>query len=273
MYEPDFRDTWGKFHRGGYHIQTCENMFTQKFSTQENSPRIGIQFKAYTREHVVYISHMPEVEEALLAFSLVIGDAVHNLRSSLDHLAFQLALKNTDGNVIDQRRIQFPIESGKESFKNRCTATGRSGYIADLHPDDRAIIKRFQPCWSNEEGQFLGVLRDLNDADKHRLVAQLTVPGNYIHGGDERVEAIMRVFFESNDLASTQRQISSIELGTELYRATMPDWPETNVDMAGYIVPVITLRDSGNPPRLVGATLNLMSNAVFNVLSEFSPPM
>lgn len=95
-----------------------------------------------------------------LRLSVVLGDFLHNLRSSLDHLAWQLVLANGG---TPERKTTFPILSKKGS-KPIGIAGGVSAKAADL-------VERFQPYNSTDttpREHPLWVLSTLNNIDKHR---------------------------------------------------------------------------------------------------------
>jgi hypothetical protein len=101
--------------------------------------------------------------------SLLLRDFLHNLRSSLDHLAWQLVLANegTPG-----KKTSFPIFSKRREYKkfkkNNDTATGMVGEVSQ---DAADLVEGFQP-YNNKEGlpkeDKLWVLSTLNNIDKHR---------------------------------------------------------------------------------------------------------
>jgi hypothetical protein len=83
-------------------------------------------------------------------WSPIVGDIVHNWRSALDHLAYQLVIRN--GNTPSSR-TQFPIFS-KSPFdaslysktKDAKNALERwNGQVSGMHPSDVAVIERLQP--------------------------------------------------------------------------------------------------------------------------------
>ncbi len=104
-----------------------------------------------------------------LRLSVLLGDFLHNLRSSLDHLAWQLVLAN--GGTTDTG-TSFPVFEKRRDFKkfkkNRETTTGVVGEVADEAAD---LIEGLQP-YNNAAGppreHPLWILSKLNNIDKHR---------------------------------------------------------------------------------------------------------
>src|ERR1700677_2568750 len=66
-------------------------------------------------------------------FSLLIGDAIHTLRTSLDHLAWQLVLA---GGGTPNENTAFPIFGGKKRFETHGAGKvkGAAKHVIDLIP-------------------------------------------------------------------------------------------------------------------------------------------
>ena len=97
---------------------------------------------------------------------LVIGDCVHNYRSALDHLAFQLAVVNKS--TLGADRIQFPIYAKPGKFKNFV----KDNVAPFVSGPALAAIKRLQPYETDyiPENSTLWCLSQLDIIDKHRLL-------------------------------------------------------------------------------------------------------
>jgi hypothetical protein len=99
-------------------------------------------------------------------WGVLVGDVVHNLRSALDHLAWQLVLLN---NAEPGRRTQFPIFSDGAAYR----AQGEAVQAAGMSDADKALIEEFQPFRqpeAEERPHELSVLQHLSNVDKHRVV-------------------------------------------------------------------------------------------------------
>ena len=107
--------------------------------------------------------------------SAITGDALHNLRSALDNLIYDLALAHTGDPLPADiaKGSAFPVLDEKKSSTARIL--GRK--LGGVHPDVRAIVEEMQPYNPDYGGQrsLLWVLNDLNAKDKHRL-PPLAVP-------------------------------------------------------------------------------------------------
>ncbi len=89
--------------------------------------------------------------------SLIASDIIHNLRSALDYIIYELA--RHDSGVI-QEGTQFLIEDAAESFAKRS-----KGYLKGLNPKHVAAVQSLQPY---KGVQWTKILRDISNPDKHR---------------------------------------------------------------------------------------------------------
>jgi hypothetical protein len=112
-----------------------------------------------------WVERFQVIEEPPLRLGVILGDVLHNLRSCLDHIAWQVTL--LDGNTPDDR-TQFPIASKSEA-QFEASANDR---IPGLNAKHRAMVKEVQPYMRGDEARFhpLSLLADLSNIDKHRVV-------------------------------------------------------------------------------------------------------
>jgi hypothetical protein len=104
-------------------------------------------------------------------WGLLVGDAMHNVRSALDHLACRLVEHN--GRKVTNRTA-FPIWSKPPSTpedKKRFNSA-----IAGMSAAHKRSIRRLQPHANpgTEEAAKLTALAALDNLDKHRLLVPLT---------------------------------------------------------------------------------------------------
>ena len=92
--------------------------------------------------------------------ALLAGDAVQNLRSALDHLAWQLVL--VSGNTPN-RRTYFPIFKSSDEFEREFCQKANG-----MRTDIKDAISLYKPY--KEGNDILWALRELNNFDKHRLL-------------------------------------------------------------------------------------------------------
>ncbi len=103
--------------------------------------------------------YIEEVRE--LNASLFIGDCVHNLRSALDHLAWQLV---EAGGGTPNRDTYFPICDCRHKY---ASAIGK-GEIEKMPCGAKKILREVQPFVTGDD--TLSIIHDLDRFDKHRLL-------------------------------------------------------------------------------------------------------
>ena len=127
----------------------------------------------------IYTAHLREKPPPVLG--LIVGDFIHNVRSSLDHIAVALSPRSR------KNKASFPIETDfiwerdvetaeyVEKFADKrarwCSAT--KGIVQD----PLAIIEGLQPYdrWQDPGTHELRVIAALDNADKHRELAVVTL--------------------------------------------------------------------------------------------------
>ena len=98
-----------------------------------------------------------------LRIGVIIGDLIHNLRSALDHLVWQLVLDNGETPTRDN---QFPVCTRRELW-----GKAREQSLAGIRDGHAELIERVQPFQSVKPGNApLARLHKLWNEDKHRVV-------------------------------------------------------------------------------------------------------
>ena len=121
-----------------------------------------------------------------LRFSVLAGEILYHLRSSLDHLVWKLV--EEEGGT-PTRANQFPICATAEKFAKTCS----QGYVKGVSDSAKRLIESVQPyATPNPSTSVLAVIEEWCNTDKHRLL--LVVSGAARLGdrlevaGDEPVE-------------------------------------------------------------------------------------
>jgi hypothetical protein len=176
MTDPTFPD---KLRRAREHAKTFQEA-TQWWL--EDKPYRVVEetdTKTDTKEFVVLADRQPPARLALMY-----GDAIQNLRSSLDYLVGDLARKNSGGTLRPAiaRRLQFPITTTQSNF-DRAIADRR---LQCVPPDAIALIQGVQPHGDRNERarHHLWALHQLSNMDKHRHIAIITSVVRGIQGGN-----------------------------------------------------------------------------------------
>lgn len=134
-----------------------------------------LQSKPYTisgehrndgKEYVFVVRQPPVIP---LRFSAIIGDIIHNLRSSLDHLIYGLIVKNSG---TPTNKNQFPICTTAEYYKE---ATNQKKCLHGVSDSAKSIIKSLQPYNTTPiDRSTLLAIHNCNNIDKHRLLIVTT---------------------------------------------------------------------------------------------------
>jgi hypothetical protein len=156
--------------------------------------------------HTIYSDYDPKTAEQILRirpirhpplerWGLLLGDIVHNLRSALDHIVWDLTIRHR-GQMppypleTDWRGIEFPIflekpyflYGNKRSPSNHAEPRGSGLYkIRGVDPGLRTCFQRLQPFRDRQRRYRhpLMVLHELDLIDKHRtipVVASVVIP-------------------------------------------------------------------------------------------------
>lgn len=239
----------------------------------EMNPKTG---KYVYRARVI---HEPPLDE----WGVWVGEIVHNLRSALDGLVFQLARLNKS--PAQARDTQFPIFrhrytkrlrggqvmgfEGHQGAKRPARGSGRY-MIRRLGPEHQARIEWLQPYrrnggqtpWGrplNGRWNLLYRLKELNDADKHRLIQLVgaKVGGGPVYGGwGDRIE---------DEVIFGHTQI--LKDGTKVMQAG------SRVQVYADIIPLIAFWKGCKAVKNVGVctTLRLIAKNVSEIVEGFAP--
>ena len=142
------------------------------------------------------------VKEPDIRLAAIIGEFVHDLRSTLDHLAFELSFLDTGG-VIPPRTIAFPCCLTRDiEVKNAPppwnSKTVQKRKLAGINAAHRAMIYRAQPCYRRNDTassaaiarrprRALADLKDLWNHDKHRSLQPIASAPFHIHGDETSI--------------------------------------------------------------------------------------
>lgn len=108
--------------------------------------------------------YVASVQNIPASISLIVGDAIHNLRSALDHLMWQLV--EAAGGTPDEN-IAFPIYWGTDGIQKYQSKTGNRE-IQKIGPTALNLLRAAQPWCSGDN--TLRSVQELDIWDKHRLL-------------------------------------------------------------------------------------------------------
>ncbi len=174
-----FASAWRKWDRGEHYRHLLEADFTRLEKFHGNmSP---LQFKrdeandgrdGDLRTVQVTVLLGTDVPDLSDEFSLILGDAIHNYRSALDHLTWALVgMHRAKLTPARAKLVQFPTHNSGadfERFKHK-----RTPGVPDK--PQRAFLKRYQPYRRGNGPEAIRWLRRLSDHDKHREVVPAVI--------------------------------------------------------------------------------------------------
>jgi hypothetical protein len=115
--------------------------------------------------------HVESVEPVPSEVSVIIGDAIHNLRSSLDHLMWQLV---EAGGGFPNTDTYFPIsENDPEKGAQQYASAIGKGEIKKIPIGAEKVLRSIQPYVTGDS--TLWHIHDLDRVDKHRLMLTVTM--------------------------------------------------------------------------------------------------
>lgn len=164
---------WAKVERAREHMHELEQLAEAFLRRHPNQ----IRFDKYTEPGWVILRAL--VEPPPVRISLVAGDLIHNLRSALDYLVWQLV--RSEGGV-GGTHTAFPICLSESEFDRRVRnpPKNRKSPLHGIDPsgDKWALVDRFQPYHAGHQADVepLSALAALSNRDKHRsLLAGLSI--------------------------------------------------------------------------------------------------
>lgn len=168
-----------------------------------------------TGERVVYAMH-PRV--LFLGFSIVVGDVIHQARSSLDHLIYGMIVANR---AKPERRSAFPVFWEADKYK----INGRP-MLEGLSPAAIAIVEGLQPIKPDYTTDPLYILNELWNRDKHRLLSMTNIRLNAFKEG---YRDMARTFYLESPILNLT--VAATEDGAEIgrFRPPLKLTPEVDV--------------------------------------------
>lgn len=181
--------------------------------------------------HVYRVATVPE--PWMRRVGLIIGDLVHNLRSGLDHLFWQLycAHVGVPKDEREARRVQFPIEDKCEVLSEK-----RGKRFSKIPDRQWAIIARVQPYEGPDmDTVAIRMIRDLSNRDKHRVLVPVLLRSRnrlILHNPASVIAGARTPL----DLTHAAKRL---EVGAEVMRVVLADHADAEMEVAGYAVPHI----------------------------------
>jgi hypothetical protein len=211
-----------KLDRANDHIASLDIEIRAFFDGDDYT--IGSHFDRETEQHV--ITARIRKQPPLTGWALIAGDALHNLRSSLDHLIYQLAIAGTCKDPPpDEGWLEFPIFIDEHGDKGYDSKAPRK--IQGVPAPAETVIEGVQPF--SDPAAPLWVLQTLDIIDKHRRLNLGVTAVREITAYDDNSVGIASagIGFGYLNPSSGERLIPPLEDGVELGRCRFGD-AETN---------------------------------------------
>lgn len=135
--------------------------------------RILGEYQSATHEYIIRAEAVPDYDPVPSDLVLIAGEVVHQLRSALDHLVWDLVVQNT-GAAPTGTDSGYPIFRTADGYNSRAhgkirgvsqSAANRIFAAQPFHLGDRA------------EEELTWVVQELNNTDKHRLIPVTLIYG------------------------------------------------------------------------------------------------
>lgn len=163
---------WTKADRAREHLETLQ----AEIAAHAAGPAVVVvrlEIAPRSDHYNLVVDAVPEAP--LIRWGVAVGDIVHNLRSALDHLAYQLVRygRCSDLSRREMKQVQFPIHDTRSDFRESLTRR-----LPGVGLRQVGMIEREQPYKRYNDVSFspLRRLRELSNADKHRVVTPIVFP-------------------------------------------------------------------------------------------------
>jgi hypothetical protein len=161
MTPPDLSGVHRKLDRAWEHIEAVHAVIDAFTGGDEGAFWFRTEQTIRPDASVLYTPLRDCAEQPPLSLGPIIGDAIHNIRSALDYLAYELSARKS-------RSTQFPICSDESQFRSDDTLRRIEGITGS----ERELIERVQPYKATNPPRHdpLAILNKLSNRDKHRLL-------------------------------------------------------------------------------------------------------
>ena len=200
-----------KIERAKEHVRNLDSETRSFIEGSGYTVVINDEPKTGDRVFTVKVSSEPS-----LRWGIIVGDVMHNLRSSLDHLAWQLVIANKGK---PGKWTGFPIMESLEEFE----AKGL-GKIKGASTEAMRLVESLEPYKGGNNALY--ALHRLNITDKHRLLITIGATQDSIaFGARTAFDEPIRVHFAS------YARTYPLKDGTVIYRIDSALRNEPDMDM------------------------------------------
>lgn len=275
----DLSGPWAKLERANAHVETLRAKIGL---AGHPDPKVIPLRRKYEPEYRAVVYRIERVIQVGDDWGLIVGDAIHNMRSALDHLAWALAVRHFGGveptskNII--KDIQFPVLSKADEWPTH-------RFLKHMDPADVDKLERYQPFKYTSAGRFmmklqrpgaiecpLEALSELSNSDKHRVIQVLYVLPEAAHFTPPPIGAFTDCRPVLNAHGTLDLRVNpptkSPRIGDEVLRlSVVPEGPNPDVDLRAHISGYVAVREHWD----VFDALDTLSAVVSDILSGFGP--
>jgi hypothetical protein len=166
-YDLDLSGCFAKLDRAREHLHTLHDELSVFF----NSEPYGVTGKLDAQSGW-YVFRIDVRREMPARIAILVGEYVHQLRSILDHLGYQLALwkLRNEGKTGKVRQTSFIIETSQKKFREK-----QAGRPDNIPQEWKDLIEALQPYHASEgpldpHAEALAIIEKIWNIDKHSLV-------------------------------------------------------------------------------------------------------
>jgi hypothetical protein len=253
-----------KVERAKAHVAELAGAVQKFFST--NPYAVGSKHHPETRKLIYFVAAVKAAPDDL---SLLAGDAIQNLSTALDHLAYQVVCKDTQDAPPNPRGIYFPIADDYQSYEASKARKLQGAKAATVQCFD--MLKPYRGGNDN-----LWRLARLNNIEKHRLLFTVGSQAAGIHLGQLMSGRLPKGF--TPGMASAMQSMNlflnpadkgfPLQPGFELYIGDVDEAPNPKQEFRFELV----LNEPGVAEGMnLVDTVNALTTEVERVVQELTP--
>lgn len=236
------------------------------WANSEAHPPVNFRPKFHSKDHRVAF-WIKGIHPPKPSWGLVFGDAIHNLRASLDHIAWEMV--RASGVRLSERAkegVQFPIcAKDRAAYEALC----QSRRLPGVSGRRIRLLSPFQPYEGRlRQGRELLWLARLDNDDKHRELQPVLVRPH-------RYDLVWEHGLRVSDIR-IERAAWALETETEAVSALVEPWPHDSkprVEVKFDAARQVTLEDPPFPNQIgMLEAWDLMQSYVERVLRKVLSP-
>ncbi len=210
-----------KIKRAKEHVSDLERQLRAFLSA--NPYKVDAKRDPQTRKLIYYVVSVEPTPECL---PLIAGDAIQNLMSALDHLAYQIVCSDTADNPPNPNWIYFPIADTAAKYE-----AVKRGKIEGARQETLDAIDALKPYKGGND--LLWILYKLNNIEKHRLLLTVGSQAAGVHLG-QMMSGLLGSTFPADAVAALESMNVFInpadkgfplKAGFELYTSAVDEKP------------------------------------------------